>query len=237
MRLTTLAMPIGLILGSTISACSPKDSSAPDTKTDSASTAPASTTAAQTGPSDITPVRGTLASVSDTTLTVTTSTGDVQVIIAPPLQRYKTEPADLSKVTEHTFVGVTSVAQADDTQKATEIHIFPEALRGTGEGSYLMKAPGGGASHSTMTNGAVAAAPAAKPSRMTNGTISAHGGTTLTVDYTGGTRLITVPSDVPVTAIVSTDDKLTPGTNVIVLAVKQPDGALKASRVMFARKP
>jgi hypothetical protein len=42
------------------------------------------------------------------------------------------------------FVGVTSVPQPDGAQRATEIHIFPEELRGTGEGSYLMNQQGGG---------------------------------------------------------------------------------------------
>ncbi|MEO8879127.1 MAG: hypothetical protein ABI446_01900 [Gemmatimonadaceae bacterium] len=188
--------------------------------------------------SDITPVRGALAAVSDTALTVTTSAGDVHVVVTPPLKLYKTEAAKLSKVTAHTFVGVTSVAQPDDTQKATEIHIFPEELRGTGEGSNLMKTPAGNAGKSTMTNGAVAAAASADaPSRMTNGAVATHAGGSLTVNFKGDSRVLTVPSNVHVTEIVATDEKLTPGTNVIVLAVKQPDGTLKASRVMIARKP
>jgi hypothetical protein len=171
-------------------------------------------------------------------LTVSTSTGDVQVLVTPPLHKYKSEPADLSKVTPQSFVGVTSIAQSDDTQRAKEIHIFPEELRGTGEGSYLMGTQASGAGRSTMTNGAVAAAPAAGGApRMTNGTITGRGGKSLTVQYGSGSRVITVPDDVTVTQIVSTDDKLTPGAGVIVLAVKQPDGTLKATRVLFARTP
>ncbi|MEO6210565.1 MAG: hypothetical protein ABIQ10_10620 [Gemmatimonadaceae bacterium] len=193
---------------------------------------------AQASLSDITAVRGALAAVSDTMLTVTTSAGDAHVNVTSPLKLYKTQSADLSKVTEHTFVGVTSVAQPDDTQKATEIHIFPEELRGTGEGSNLMKTQAGSAGRSTMTNGAVAAARGGSaPSRMTNGAVATHGGGSITVSYNGSSRVVAVPSDVPVTEIVATDEKLTPGTNVIVLAVKQPDGTLKASRVIFARKP
>ncbi|MDQ2930566.1 MAG: hypothetical protein M3Y05_07100 [Gemmatimonadota bacterium] len=240
MRLIHWTTTIGMICAASALACAPKDSSssASTTKTDSITNTPTVAPSAQPALSDITPVRGSLAAVSDTALTVTTSAGDVHVIVAPPLKRYKTQPADLSKVTANTFVGVTSVAQPDDTQKATEIHIFPEELRGTGEGSNLMKTPAGSAGRSTMTNGAVAAAPGgSNPSRMTNGAVATRVGGSITVSYNGSSRVVAVPSDVPVTEIVATDDKLTPGTNVIVLAVKQPDGTLKASRVMIARKP
>ena len=231
-------MSIGMILAASALACAPKDSSSSATKTDSSSTVQTVAPSAQAALSDITPVRGALAAVSDTALTVTTTAGDVHVIVTPPLKLYKTQPVDLSKVTANTFVGVTSEAQPDDTQKATEIHIFPEELRGTGEGSNLMKTPTGSAGRSTMTNGAVAAAPGgSNPSRMTNGAVAARAGGSITVSYNGSSRVVAVPSDVLVTEIVATDDKLTAGTNVIVLAVKQPDGTLKASRAMIARKP
>jgi hypothetical protein len=237
MRPTLLILPICITTASLVSACAPKDSSVPAVNADSTNAVQSTASAAQAGPSDISPVRGALVSANDSALVVATSKGDVHVVVAPPLHAYKSEKGELSKVTDHSFIGVTSVAQADDTQLATEIHVFPEELRGTGEGSYLMTAPAGSTKRSTMTNGAVATSPTAKPSRMTNGTIAGKGGSTLTVDYKGGSRVITVPRDVPVTEIVPTQDKLSPGTNVIVLAVKQPDGTLKASRVMFMRKP
>lgn len=65
----------------------------------------------------------------------------------------------------------------------------------------------------------------------------AGGGISLTIQYKGGARTITVPRGVRVTAIVPTDDKLTTGANIIVLATKRADGTLQASRVMFARTP
>ncbi len=49
-------------------------------------------------------------------------------------------------------MGVTSVKQADGTELATEIHIFPEELRGLGEGSYMMNLTAGG-DNNRMTNG------------------------------------------------------------------------------------
>jgi hypothetical protein len=219
--------------------CSKTDKSASSATHDSASTS-AAVAAPSTGPTDITPVRGTVASVTDSVLTVSTPSGDVRVSIATPLDIYASMPATLSKVQESSFVGVTSVAQSDGSQRATEIHIFPEKLRGTGEGSYPMTQQGAsaGGGHNTMTNGTVSASrmtngTAAAP-RMTNGTIGKESGGTLTVQYQGGTQTITVPSDVHVTEIAVSQTKLAPGAKVVVLAKKQADGTFKASAAIMA---
>jgi hypothetical protein len=208
---------------------------------DSTTGTASSTTDSSTGPSNVTPVRGTLKSITDTAVTVSTSSGDVTVAIASPLDVFTRVPAKLSDVKDNSFVGVTSVAQPDGSQRATEIHIFPDKLRGTGEGSYLMKQSGGGANRSTMTNGTVTGSRmtngTASAPRMTNGTISGKAGESLTVQYHGGTQTITVPSNVSVMRIAPTQTKLTPGANVVVMATKQSDGTLKASAAMLAGAP
>jgi hypothetical protein len=212
-----------------LSACTKRDAPLNDT-TVALTRAPSdsTTSTASSTPTSATPVRGTVKSVSDTALVISTATGDVQVRITPPLNVYTRTPSDLAHVTPTSFVGVTSVAAPDGSQRATEIHVFPEELRGTGEGSRLMTPAAGGASASTMTNGSVSA------SRMTNGTVgAAGGGSTITVRYQGVSRTIAIPVDVPVTAITATKQKLAPGTNVVVLATKAPDDALSASTVML----
>ena len=192
-----------------------------------------------TAPTGLTPVRGTLKSVSDTALTISTASGDTHVRITPPLHVYTNMPSDLAHVTPTSFVGVTSVSAPDGSQRATEIHVFPEELRGTGEGSFMMTPAAGGASASTMTNGSVSGSRMTNGSvsapRMTNGTVGANaGGSSITVQYQGASRTIAIPAGVPVTAITATKQKLAPGTNVIVLATKRPDGGLSASTVMLA---
>lgn len=91
-----------------------------------------------TSASAITPVRGKLVSVSDSILTVASANGEVRVALVQPVHVYTRQPAQLARVTEGSFVGVTSVPGPDGAQRATEIRLFPEELRGTGEGSYLM---------------------------------------------------------------------------------------------------
>lgn len=215
--------------------CSKRESSSGAVAQDSsAAAAPATSPAGQSGGASVDSiVRGTVASVSDSVVTVSAPNGTVRVALTQPVTVYERRAAELSRVTDSTFVGVTSVPQPDGTQRATEIHIFPEELRGLGEGSRPMGAQSGG-SRSTMTNGNVASSRMTNgAARMTNGTSRGATGGTITVAYNGGSQTITVPPGVSVTEIARTTTKLTPGTNIIIPATKQPDGTLKTSRVML----
>jgi hypothetical protein len=183
---------------------------------------------AQSWPAGITPVRGVVTSVSGDVLTVNSQTGPVKIHLGRAVKVYKRTPSDLAHVNSESFVGVTSVKQPDGSERATNINIFPEELRGIGEGSYLMN-PAQSASSSRMTNGTVAG-PA---SRMTNGTVSTKSGAaTLSVQYNGGVQTISVPRDVSVTALTPTADKLTPGENVFVLAKTQQDGSFITTSIV-----
>ena len=190
----------------------------------------AAPSSAQSWPAGITPVRGVVTSVSGNVLMVNSGTGPVRIQLGSPLKVYKRTRSDLSHVNSESFVGVTSVKQPDGSERATNINIFPEELRGIGEGSYLMNPdPGQSASRSRMTNGTVAG-PA---SRMTNGTVSTKSGaSTLSVQYSGGMQTINVPRDVSVTALTPTADKLKPGDNVFVLAKTQKDGSFITTHIV-----
>jgi hypothetical protein len=223
-----------------VTGCSKQDSSVVATAHDSSSptTGPTPTSTA----SSDTIVRGTIKAVTDSVVTLTTQTGDVRVALTTPLKVYTRAPADLARVADHVFIGVTSVPQPDGTQRATEIHVFPEELRGLGEGSRPMAAPAGG-SGGTMTNGSASMTNGS--ASMTNGAASIKdganggGGRTMTVAYNGGSQTITVPPNVSVTELVVTSSKLAPGTSVVIPATKRPDGTLTTSRVMLtnARAP
>ena len=222
--------------------CSSRQSSNGAMGRDSAgsSAATASSGAATGSSSADSIVRGTVASLTDTALVLQSPSGDVHVALAQPVTVYDRRQSSLSRLTDNSFVGVTSVSQPDGSQRATEINIFPEELRGLGEGSRPMGPPGGGG-RSTMTNGSVASSRMTNgnaqmtngAARMTNGTARGSAAGTITVTYNGGSQTIAVPAGVQVTELARTNAKLSPGTAVIVLAAKQPDGTLKASRVML----
>jgi hypothetical protein len=184
-------------------------------------------------------LRGSVVSISANQVVLKSDTGTVTVAITQPFQVYTRAPSDLSKVQEKTFIGVTTVKQPDGSERATEIHIFPEELRGLGEGSRMM-APATGASASRMTNGNVSASRmtngTASPSRMSNGSVSSTNGSSLVVQYAGGSQNVTVPPNTPVTELKATSKALAAGDQVALLARKGPDGSLSASKAISTAK-
>jgi hypothetical protein len=120
--------------------------------------------------------------------------------------------ASLSDIKQNSFVGITAMPQADGSQTALEVHIFPEAMRGTGEGHY----PWDLRPQSTMTNANVEQVGTAVDGR------------TLTLKYKDGEKKIFVPADTPI-VIYEPGDKsdLKPGAKVFIVAAKQPDGTLQ----------
>lgn len=185
-------------------------------------------------------VRGTVATVSESELGVKTDSGVVTVRLTRPVQVYDRQPSSLANVKENSFIGVTTVKQPDGSERATEIHIFPDALRGVGEGSRMMTQESTAGGGSRMTNGSVSGARmtngTASPSRMSNGSVASRTGSTLVVQYAGGSTNVTVPPNTPVTEIKAVSKTLAVGDRVIVVAAKRADGALVSNRVMLAGK-
>jgi hypothetical protein len=176
-------------------------------------------------------LRGTVVSASANQLVLKSDTGSVTVALVQPFHLYVRAPSDLSHVKENSFIGVTTVKQSDGSEKATEIHVFPEELRGVGEGSRMM-APRAGASR--MTNGNVSQSRmtngTASQSRMSNGNVSSTNGSSLVVQYAGGSQNVTVPPNTPVTELKLSSKGLAAGDQVAVVAKKAPDGSLTADK-------
>lgn len=147
--------------------------------------------------------------------------------------------ADLTNLMPGAFVGTTAVAQPDGTLLAREVHVFPESMRGTGEGHRPMDSEAG----STMTNATIAGIGSrGAPSRdtMTNATIAevsaASHGRNLTLTYKGGQKSIVVPDNVPIAMVEPADRALlVPGAHVVVYASTQPDGSLVADRLTVGK--
>ncbi|MEO8739179.1 MAG: DUF5666 domain-containing protein [Casimicrobiaceae bacterium] len=144
-------------------------------------------------------------------------------------------PATLAQIASGAYVGTTAVPQSDGTLLASEVHIFPEAMRGTGEGHRPMDAPG-----NTMTNATVSQVVADAPPRntMTNATVASVAGSSaahrLTLTYPGGEKVVVVPPQTPIVMVETANRaRLTPGAHVIVYASRLPDGSLNADRVII----
>src|SRR5215813_6105624 len=80
-------------------------------------------------------VRGTVEAVDGTTYTVKTREGQsVKVALADKPLFVAIVKAPMSDIKPGTFVGATSLPEPDGSLRAVEVHIFPEAMRGAGEG-------------------------------------------------------------------------------------------------------
>lgn len=185
-------------------------------------------------------VRGEVASASGDTLSVKTKAGQtVEVKLAPDVKVSKAEKTDLGSVEKGTFIGTTAVPQADGSLRAIEVHVFPEAMRGTGEGHR----PWDLGAKSTMTNATVAnvkKSGGGTGSTMTNATVQGKqksgGGQTLALEYKGGKKTVLVPAGTPVVKLEPGDRSLlAPGAHVFVIAGREQDGSLVAKRIVASK--
>ena len=128
-------------------------------------------------------------------------------------------PLDMSNIKQGSFVGVTAVLRSGALQ-ALEVHVFPEAMRGTGEGHYDWDLTPG----STMTNANVDAI------------VATNNGEKLTLTYKGGTQEIVVPKHTPIITFTPADKSLLkPGAQVFVIAQPATDGSLTALRILVGK--
>ena len=130
-------------------------------------------------------------------------------------------PATMKDIKPGMYVGSAGMMQEDGTQKAIEVHIFPESMRGTGDGHYdwdLMP-------KSKMTNGSVEQA------------VTSVDGPLLSVKYKDGEKkLVVTPQTVVVTYEIGKREEIVPGTKIFVSAAKkQADGTLQTPRITYGR--
>jgi hypothetical protein len=130
-------------------------------------------------------------------------------------------PSTMADIKPGMFVGSAGTIQPDGTQKAIEVHIFPESMRGTGEGHYDWDLK----PQTKMTNGNV------------EQTVAGVDGPLLSVKYKDGEKkLMVTPETVVVTYVPGNKDDLKPGTRIFVAAAKkQPDGTLQTPRITYGR--
>lgn len=174
--------------------------------------------AAQNAPeSTPTRIRGTVEKLDGQALTVKSREGQqMTVALAPNVTVAYLVKKGLADIKAGDFVATTSAKGTDGKNHSVELRIFPEAMRGLGEGQYawdLMP-------DSLMTNATV------------TGIAGAPQGQTLKVTYKGGESELLVGPDTPIFGYGSGDTSLLkPGAAIFIVAQKKPDGSLSAARV------
>lgn len=167
-------------------------------------------------------VRGTVERLEGQSLTLKTQEGAVTTVaLAPNYSVGAVVKASMVEIKKGSFIGVGARPQAGGGLAAVQVFIFPEAMRGTGEGHK----PWGVLPDSTMTNATVAE------------TVSQVDGGSVTLTYPGGEQKIAIPpeANVIMAAPAQTSD-LVAGAQVAMTASRQADGSLLSSRVTIAKQ-
>ncbi len=166
-------------------------------------------------------VRGTIQSVNGAILIVKARDGtNVVMRMASNVRITGVAPISRDEVKVGAYIGVTSVRAEDGTDQATEVHVFPEAMRGTGEGSHRWDS----VPNSTMTNGGLAK------------TVTSNDGHVLTVQYKGGEKqVVLTPQTVVVTFVSAERGDIKAGAKIIAATSRAADGALEAIRISVGR--
>jgi len=169
-------------------------------------------------------VAGKVAGVDGPAVVVKTKDGDVKVNLTDKAVIMTVGKATLADIKKGSFIGVGAMPQADGSQKAIRVMIFPEVQRGVGEGHYPWKTPGS-VPNSTMTNAAV------------DTMVTSAEGQVLMVKYKDGEKKIIIGSDAIILSnIPGGKGDLKPGANInIPAAAKKPDGTLETARVNLGR--
>ncbi len=183
---------------------------------------------AQTAPAvPPTRVRGTITGLAGNTLMVESRDGQkLEIILKDPITVASVKKVELSAIEPNTFIGTATRTGADGKLTAIEVLVFPEAMRGAGEGFYPWDLEPG----SMMTNGTV------------KGAVTAASGRELTVAYkdkasgTDKSNTVYVPPEAPVVTFApATPDDLKVGAKVFCIATKTEDGKLTAARVTVSK--
>jgi hypothetical protein len=166
-------------------------------------------------------VRGVVVSLDGPKLVVRSKDGkDVPVSLKDGFAVLAVVKSSMADIKQGTFIGTATVTQPDTSLRSVEVVVFPEGMRGTGEGHY----PWDLGASSSMTNATVANA------------VQGVEGQTVTVTYKGGEKKIIIPANVPVVALEpAAKGDIAPGEAVFVPTEKQADGTLVGGAVLFGK--
>ena len=165
-------------------------------------------------------LRGTIEALTPTSLTLRQRSGErVELALAQNLTVSEVYPVTLADIQAGSFVGVGAMPQADGTQRAIAVTLFPEAMRGTGEGHR----PFDFLPQSTMTNATVAAVAAAPD------------GQRLQLTYPEGRKTIVVPPEAPIVSFRPADRALLAVGGAVSVSAQLVEGQPTATRISAGR--
>jgi hypothetical protein len=166
-------------------------------------------------------IRGEIVSQNGETLTVHRRSGDtVSIDVKPDVRVSAVKAIQLSDIKPGTFIGTAATTGTDGKLTATEVVVFPESARGTGEGHYAWDM----GPKSSMTNANV------------DSVVQSKSGRDLKLSHKGGSNVVTVPPNVPVVTFTPAEHSdLTAGKKVFIVATPASQGTYVAQRVVVEK--
>lgn len=166
-------------------------------------------------------LRGAIESVDGSTIVFKSREGEtVTAELAGTARLVAVAKAQLSDIKPGSYVGVAALPQPDGSLMAIEVLIFPEAMRGAGEGHR----PWDLMPESTMTNATVAE------------TVSQVAGPVLTLTYKDGQKRVSVPPEAPIVTFIPADKgDLKPGAKVMATVSPGTGRTMTASSIVVGK--
>lgn len=165
-------------------------------------------------------IRGKIANVTGDAVTVAAAGGDARVQLSANAVIRNETSIKLSDIAPGMYLGTTAAKQADGTFRASEVHVFGEDQRGTGEGHR----PSSSVPNSTMTN--------ANVERVEESVVQNVKGRIMMLKYKGGEVSVFVPPDIPlVKRVAGSRDMLKRGAMVTIRATRAADGTVSAAEI------
>jgi hypothetical protein len=170
---------------------------------------------------DVVRTRGTVVSLDGAKLVVHPKEGaDVTINLAEKFAVLAVIKSSMAEIKPGVFIGTATMTKPDSTLRSMEVVVFPEGMKGTGEGHYPWDLPGS----SAMTNATVTNA------------VKGVDGQTVTMAYKGGEKKVEIPADVPVVTLTpGTAGDIKAGEAVFVPGQRDSEGIIHASVVLFGK--
>ncbi len=165
-------------------------------------------------------LRGTIEKLEPGFVTIKERLGDViTLVMAENMPMNEVYPIDIGEIKTGSFIGTAAMPKPDGTLEALEVLVFPEAMRGTGEGHN----PWDLQKDSTMTNATVAELAIAPQGRR------------LTLKYKGGEKIVNVAKGAPIVTFRPGEKSLLVVGAKVLIQAQEKDGKPTALRMTIGR--
>ncbi len=167
-------------------------------------------------------LRASIEKIDGGTMTLKERNGEIlNIAIDPSVSISECLPIDIEAIKPGSFIGSGALPQLDGTLKAVEVLVFPESMRGAGEGHRAWDV----LPQSTMTNATVSEVIASSQSK----------GRTLQLRYKDGEKTLVIPSDAPIVTFIPGDRALLVIGAKLIVTVQEKEGKFTATRIIAGR--